>query len=98
MAKWKKDEFKALVSSNREELEQQKKQEMEEYLHQKQLRKREEDKFIEEARKEEYRQLSLFYREKNLEKKIKKQKIHKEICTDIMNFILDLSDVLEQSF
>ena len=66
---------------------------MEDHFIQTQEKKREEEKLIEENRKEEYRKLSLFYREKNLEKRIKKQQVHKEICGEIMNFILDLSDV-----
>ena len=93
MGKWKKAEYKELVYVNREEVEEARKKQTEDYFVQTQEKKREEEKLIEEQRKEEYRKLSLFYREKNLEKRIKKQQVHKVICGEIMNFILDLSDV-----
>jgi len=82
-----------MICADREVHEENRKKEMEELFIQNQAKMKEEERIIEENRKDEYHHLSLFYREKNLEKKIKKQQIHKEICNDIMKFILDLSDV-----
>lgn len=69
---------------------------MENYRAEKQKTEKELNKQLEIERAEDYRRLFLEYREKNLEKRMKKQEIHKEICANIMNFVLDLTDVAKK--
>jgi len=92
--KWRKDEYKGLIEKNRVVCEENQHKEMEDFLNKKQETQKENDKVMEIQRNEEYKGQSLQYREQNLEKKIKKRVVHKEICKDIMDFILDLSDVV----
>lgn len=69
------------------------KKELNDYMLKNQELRKENEKKEEIQRKQEFKELSLLYREKNLEKRIKKQLIHKDICSEIMKFVLDLSDV-----
>ena len=90
---WKSNEYKSFISSNRIISEQIRQKTMANYIDERQKSQKALDAIIEQNHKLEYRSLSLKYREKNLEKKIKKREIHSEICSEIMNFVLDLSDV-----
>lgn len=88
-------EEKKFIANGRILVEEERRKKVENYHKEKQALEKELNRQLEINRAEDYKKLALEYKEKNLEKRIRKQKVHREICSEIMGFILDLTDVFQ---